>query len=97
MRTCYLLCYDVRDERRLRRTARVAEEFGQRLEYSIFLCPLDAVERTRLEGRLRRVLDLHEDRVLLVDLGPAGAPATQRLHWICGAVKLPEPGEATVV
>lgn len=96
-RTRYLLCYDIRDEVRLRRTAKVAIEFGYRIQYSIYICDLSEVERIRLEGRLRQVIDVKVDRVLLVDLGQPHAATSRRLHWICGTVPVPLPGDPTIV
>ena len=97
MRTRYLLCYDVRDEARLRRAGKVAQQFGNRLQYSIFVCDLSAVERARFEQRLRKVLDLAVDCAVLVDLGQPGKASTQRLHWIAGHVHLHDSSEATIV
>ena len=97
MRTRYLLCYDVRDERRLRRTIKVAEAWGYRLQYSVFVCDVDEVERARLERSLRDVLDVTVDRAVLVDLGPSGSSISRRLHWISSPVPFPESGEATIL
>ena len=97
MRTRYLLCYDVRDDRRLRRTAKVAESWGYRLQYSVFVCDLTEVERSGLERGLRDVLDLAVDRAVLVDLGPLGRFSARRLQWISSPVQLYDPGEATIV
>lgn len=95
MRTRYLLCYDIRDDRRLRRTAKVAEGFGHRLQYSVFVCDLSVVDRTGLERGLRDVIDVAVDRVLLVDLGsPSGA---SRLRWISHPDILVDPSRATIV
>ena len=97
MRSRYLVCYDIRDDGRLRRTAKVAEAFGSRLNYSVFLCELSGVELTRLESGLRDAVDLHVDSVLIVDLGPAGDTTSRRLRWLCGGVEIPESGTAAIV
>jgi CRISPR-associated protein Cas2 len=97
MRTRYLLCYDVRDDGRLRRTAKVAEAFGYRLQYSVFICDLSEAERTRLEARLRRVLDLSEDRAILIDLGLPGRTTARRFRWISGQDDPYHGGQATVI
>lgn len=97
MRTRYLLCYDVRDEHRLRRTAKVAETWGNRIQYSIFVCDLTDVERARLERALRDALDIAVDRAFLVDLGPAGQPSARRVHWISRSDRLYDSSEATIL
>lgn len=97
MRTRFLLCYDVRDDKRLRKAARVAEAFGYRLQYSVFLCDLNDVERVRLEGDLRRTLDLSADSVMLVDLGPAGTSSERRFRWLGNRRLSYHSGRATIV
>lgn len=97
MRSRYLLCYDVRNAERLRRTAKVAEAWGHRLEYSVFVCDLDQVERSRLEGALRDVLHLDSDRAFLVDLGPCGDSSRKRFRWLTPPIDLPDPRVATIV
>jgi CRISPR-associated protein Cas2 len=44
--------------------------FGQPVQYSVFICDLSPKERVMLEGALTEILNLKEDRVLIVDLGP---------------------------
>jgi CRISPR-associated protein Cas2 len=97
MRTRYLLCYDVRDDRRLRRTAKVAEAWGYRVQYSVFVCDVDDGERARLERSLREVLALGVDRAVLVNLGPPGRSSTRRFHWVSSPMRIYDPGEATIV
>lgn len=97
MRTRYLLCYDVRDDRRLRRTEKVAETWGYRLQYSVFVCDLDDVARAALEHSLRDVLDVAADRAVLIDLGPLGRSSARRFRWVSTPVTLYEPGEPTIV
>ncbi len=72
MRTVYLVCYDIRDDRRLRRVFRIMNGFGDPVQYSVFLCELTRRERMELEDELLRVIHHTEDQVLFVHLGPAG-------------------------
>jgi CRISPR-associated protein Cas2 len=96
MRRRYLLCYDVRDKRRLRRTIKVAESFGHRLQYSVFICDLSSVERIHLERDLLRVIRADIDRALLVDLGQEAA-SRDRFRWVSTPQRLPASNEATIV
>jgi CRISPR-associated protein Cas2 len=70
-RTRYLLVYDISHPRRLRRVHRVALDFGEPLQYSVFVCDLTDVERTRLRVALHGEIKHDADRVALFDLGPA--------------------------
>lgn len=71
MRTTYLVCYDVTDDKRLRRTFKVCRNFGDHLQYSVFECDLSAAEKVELETALGQVINRDEDQVLFVSLGPA--------------------------
>lgn len=70
-RTRFLLVYDIREARRLRRVHRVASEFGDALQYSVFVCDLTDVERAELRVALHAVIKHDVDSVALFDLGPA--------------------------
>lgn len=71
MRTTYLVCYDIADEKRLRRVYRICRNHGNHIQFSIFECDLTKAERTRLETELTEVMNLDADQVLFVSLGPS--------------------------
>lgn len=71
MRNRYIVAYDVSDPARLRRVHRKMNGFGDALQYSVFACDLSAKERVLLEEALTELINLKEDRVLMIDLGPA--------------------------
>ncbi len=73
MRNVYLICYDVADEKRLRRTYKKMRGFGDPLQYSVFRCELSPTERELLKESLWDILNWEHDRVMVVDLGPVGA------------------------
>ncbi len=69
-----LIAYDVatttpEGQRRLRRVARACEDYGQRMQKSVFECELGATEWARLRQRLLEEADLKEDslRVYFLD------------------------------
>ncbi len=70
----YLIAYDISDPRRLRRVIKVMESYGDRLQYSVFLCDLTDGELTRWRSDMLDEVDLHEDSVVTLDLGLAVAP-----------------------
>ena len=63
----HLVCYDVRDPKRLRRAAKLVEGYGTRLQYSVFRCRLTPCDCERLRYELRLLLEL-EDSVLIIPL-----------------------------
>lgn len=69
MRRCYLVCYDIRDDKRLRRVFRVCKGYGEHWQFSIFFCTLKAIDRVRLRAELEEEMDLERDQVLILDLG----------------------------
>ncbi len=68
----YLVAYDIRDDRRLRNVATCMEGYGDRIQYSVFICDLSDQEailmRTDIEARMKP----SEDSVMVVNLGRAG-------------------------
>ena len=73
MRNVYLVCYDVADAKRLRRTYKKMRGFGDSMQYSVFRCELSPTEKQRLKESLWEILNWDQDRVMLLDLGPVGA------------------------
>lgn len=92
----YMVCYDIREPARLRRTHSVMMGYGDPLQYSVFLCDLSAAELVLLESALTRVIKLSEDSVLLIDLGPAAGIARRRIRTL-GQVHLPECARVIIV
>ena len=71
MRISYLICYDISDDKRLRRVFQIMRGFGDHLQYSVFECQLTAMDLARCRAMLAGVIDTEEDQVLFVSLGPA--------------------------
>jgi CRISPR-associated protein Cas2 len=71
MRSTYLVCYDVADDKRLRKVFKTCSNFGDHLQFSIFECDLNASEKIELETILTGIINHMEDQVLFVGLGPA--------------------------
>lgn len=92
----YVVCYDIRDPVRLRRTHDTVLGYGDPLQYSVFLCELSPTERLLLEDALRRVVRLAEDSILIIDLGPASGLAHKRIRTL-GQGRIPMRDRVTVV
>jgi len=65
----YLVAYDIRDDRRLRKVASCMEGYGERLQYSVFVCDLSEQELVEMQVELEIRMKPSEDSVLVVDLG----------------------------
>lgn len=90
MRNVYLISYDVADAKRLRRTYKKMCGFGDPIQYSVFRCELSPTERQLVKEALWEILNWDQDRVMLVDLGPAGARGDDCVElWGQPRVELP--------
>lgn len=59
-----LVAYDIREPRRLHKVAKTCEDFGVRVEYSVFECDLSEELFRNLWSRLSEIIDPAEDRIL---------------------------------
>jgi CRISPR-associated protein Cas2 len=71
MRTSYLICYDICDDKRLRRVFKTMRGYGDHLQYSVFECQLTITDLVRLRAELSEIIHHIQDQVLFVNLGPA--------------------------
>lgn len=71
MRTTYLVCYDIRDDKRLRRVFRTMRNYGDHLQYSIFECQLTPTDLAECRHELSEIIHHGADQVLFIALGPA--------------------------
>ncbi|WP_040156187.1 CRISPR-associated endonuclease Cas2 [Mobilicoccus massiliensis] len=89
----HLIAYDIAEDKRLRRVAKVMEAYGERLQYSVFLCDLSGAELISWRQDLLGLLDLSDDSVVVIDLG---VPGTQRMEVIGKSRRLPSAGPFVV-
>jgi CRISPR-associated protein Cas2 len=89
MRNRYLVCYDVTDPKRLERIYKKMNGFGEPVQYSVFICDLSPKERVILEEALTELLNLKEDRVLIVDTGPTEGRGNESFKTVGNAKPLP--------
>jgi len=91
-RTRYLLAYDIRDEKRLRRVHLVAKDFGEPLQYSLFICDLTRAELMGLRSRLLDEMRVAVDSVALIDLGEPQGRAVRSMEFLGQHRSLPDSG-----
>ncbi|MEK7765728.1 MAG: CRISPR-associated endonuclease Cas2 [bacterium] len=96
MRRCYLVCYDIRDAKRLRRVHKVMKGFGEPWQYSVFFCVLRDIDRVRMENSLRDKMNTKEDLALLVDLGADEEEARETVRVLGPALPAMEKGTLVV-
>jgi CRISPR-associated protein Cas2 len=70
MRHTYLVCYDICDDKRLRKTFKAMRDFGDHLQYSVFECQFTPADLARCRHVLSEIIHHFEDQVLFIELGP---------------------------
>jgi CRISPR-associated protein Cas2 len=71
MRNSYLVCYDISDEKRLKKVFKAMRGYGDHLQYTVFECQLTPMDLVRCRNELSQIIHHDEDQVLFVNLGPA--------------------------
>jgi CRISPR-associated protein Cas2 len=69
-----LVSYDVAvsstgGKRRLRKVAKQCQNYGQRVQYSVFECVVDPAQWTKLKNSLESIIDKEEDSLRFYYLG----------------------------
>jgi len=59
----YVICFDVANKKRLRQVAIQMENFGQRVQYSVFECHLDDNKLEDIKQRLEKIINTTEDHI----------------------------------
>ncbi|MBL8747294.1 MAG: CRISPR-associated endonuclease Cas2 [Phycisphaerae bacterium] len=96
MRRCYLVCYDIRDPKRLRRVHKCMKAYGEGWQLSVFYCTLKAIDRVRLENDIRAIMNMKEDQVLIVDLGSNEEAARESSTFLGAGVPERESGMVVI-
>lgn len=93
----YLIAYDIREDRRLRRVHVTMKRFGYPLQYSVFVCDLDLQEKLGMRAAIGEIINHQVDSIAIIDLGDARGRGTECFEFM-GArpYDLPEDG-ATIV
>jgi CRISPR-associated protein Cas2 len=97
MKNVYLISYDVADAKRLRQTHKKLCGNGVALQYSVFRCELSDLQLHSLKAGLWDILNLKEDRVMVVDLGPVGARGDQCVEFWGQTQLQPPERSATII
>lgn len=95
MRRSYLVCYDIRDPKRLRRVHKVLKGYGEAWQFSVFFCVLKDIDRVRLQTDLEEQMNQKEDQAMILDLGPNEKEAREAATVI--GQPLPEQDSGIVV
>lgn len=67
----YIVAYDISDSKRWRKIFKILHGYGEWMQLSIFQCRLSKTKRAELESRLREVVKIGKDHLVIIDVGPA--------------------------
>jgi len=65
MRKPFLVCYDIRDDKRLRRVAKTLEGYGRRVQYSVFYCNISNRSMEKMRWELGKILEKEDDLIVV--------------------------------
>lgn len=71
-RNRYVVCYDVTDTPRRNRMHKILLGYGDPVQYSVFMCDLSGAELMYMRQDLVGVMNMNEDRLMVVDTGRNG-------------------------
>ena len=67
----------------------VIDAVGEPAQYSVFICDLSPKERVLLEATLTEILNLKEDRALIVDMGPSEGRGSESVTILGNSHEMP--------
>lgn len=79
---CYVVSYDIREPKRLCRVHRAMKGFGEPVHYSVFRCHLTPKGRVEMVAALTEIINLDEDRVMIIDMGPVDGRVQDRIEFL---------------
>ena len=88
----YLVAYDISDDHRRSRVARRLQEFGDRVQYSVFVVDVRPARLVRLRAGLEDLIDGQADSVLVCDLGPVTSAHQRRFEFLGRSAKITPTG-----
>ena len=69
MRKFYFISYDITDDKRRNRVARILLDYGERVQYSVFCCQVNKRELLKLQESLKLAINNNEDQILFLQAG----------------------------
>lgn len=92
----YVVAYDIREPKRLREVHTAMKGFGYPLQYSVFICDLDAMEKIALREAMGGLIHHREDSLAIIDLGDARTRGMECFEFMGVAPPLPKQGSRIV-
>lgn len=97
MRNVHLIAYDICCKKRYRKVYQAMCGHGDSVQYSVFRCELTDMELQHLKDLIWPHLNLGEDRVMIVDLGPIEGRGDECIEFWGDPRTVPAAREATII
>lgn len=95
---CYVVSYDIRDQKRLQKVHKAMMGFGEPLHYSVFRCDLTRKGRVEMAEAIVSLIEKDADRVMIIDMGPVDGRAEERIEFLgCNHQEHQSSREAIIV
>ncbi len=95
-RSRFIVSYDISDAKRLRMVHKTVKDYGWPMQYSVFICDLDAVEMLGLKHELSAIIHHTEDSVAFVNLGPPANRGRECFDFMGLRTALPTSGPTVI-
>lgn len=79
---CYVVSYDIMEQKRLYKVHRAMMGFGEPVHYSVFRCDLTPRGRAEMVTALTDLIKPDEDRIMIIDLGQDDGSFEKRVEFI---------------
>lgn len=92
----YLVAYDIREDKRLRRVHKTMKGYGWSLQYSVFICDLDTIELTSMKTDLGDIIHHGLDSIAIIDLGTPEERGSRCFTFMGVTNRLPTTGPVII-
>jgi len=79
---CYVVSYDIMDQKRLQKVHKAMMGFGEPIHYSVFRCDLTQKGRAQMDEAIMNLIEKNVDRVMIVDMGPVDGRVEERIEFL---------------
>jgi CRISPR-associated protein Cas2 len=77
--THYVVSYDIESDRRRTKIAKTLEDFGQRVQFSVFECRLNPKDLVRMQERVEELINRKTDSLIIYRLCESCTPEIYRV------------------
>jgi CRISPR-associated protein Cas2 len=77
-----MVTYDVADNKRVQKVFKKMKNWGDHLQYSVFLCHLNDKELAQMKAELHVIIKHDEDQIMIIRLGPETGNARKAIETI---------------